>query len=135
MKSKILMIAGYYILPVLLIFSVFLLFRGHHETGGGFVGGLTAASGLALFTITHGREATKNLLPLSSSAITVLGLALLVISGITGLISGGNFLEATRAGFDIPVLGNPGTTFIFDMGVYLVVIGSVTRIVLSLTEE
>jgi multicomponent Na+:H+ antiporter subunit B len=135
MKSKILMAAGSYILPVFLLFSIYLLFRGHVKPGGGFVGGLTAASGFALYTITHGRNATKGLLPFDSSFIIVAGLTLMLLAGVTGFFSGGNFLEATRVKWELPVLGKPATTFLFDLGVYFVVIGSVNKIILTITEE
>lgn len=135
MRSKILLGAGNYLLPVLMLFSVFLLFRGHNSPGGGFVGGLTAASGIAFYIITHGRKPVKNVLPFSSPTITVIGTILLLISGMAGFFFEGNFLQSIHANWELPVIGKPGTAFLFDIGVYCVVVGSVTQIVLTLTSE
>ena len=75
MVSIILATASRYLLPLMLIFSFFLLLRGHNEPGGGFVGGLVAAAAYALYLIANGIEEAKKLLktepikliPLSSS--------------------------------------------------------------------
>jgi multicomponent Na+:H+ antiporter subunit B len=135
MRSKILLGAGNYLLPVLMLFSVFLLFRGHNSPGGGFVGGLTAASGIAFYIITHGRKPVINVLPLSSPTITIIGATFLLIAGVAGFFSDGYFLESISFGPEFPIIGKPDTAFLFDIGVYFVVIGSVTKIVLTLTSE
>lgn len=135
MNSRILMAAGSYLLPVLLLFSVYLLFVGHSKPGGGFVGGLTAASGFALYVITHGRGSTNRLLPFDSAFITVAGLLLMLTAGMIGIFGGNNFLDASRIEWTLPILDKPGTPFVFDLGVYFVVIGTVNKIVLTITEE
>ena len=50
------------IFPLTLVFSVFLLIRGHNEPGGGFVGGLTAAAGLALVLASDGLDKARQVL-------------------------------------------------------------------------
>ena len=62
MFSIILSTASRYLLPLMLIFSFFLLLRGHNEPGGGFVGGLVAAAAYALYLIANGVEEAKKLL-------------------------------------------------------------------------
>jgi L-alanine-DL-glutamate epimerase-like enolase superfamily enzyme len=51
MNSLILRTAARYLLPLLILFSIFLLFRGHNEPGGGFVAGLVAAAAFALYAL------------------------------------------------------------------------------------
>lgn len=135
MNSRILTVSSYYLLPVLFVFSLFLLFRGHEEPGGGFVGGLMASSGFALFTLANGQEAMKKLLPLDTSTLMALGLGIMVLSGVIGLVVKGAFLASAHLPWSMPSIGHPGTALLFDMGVYLVVTGSVIKILLALIDE
>ena len=59
MNPLILRVCGRLVLPVALAFSLFLLWRGHNEPGGGFVGGLMAAAGLAIYALPRGRAALR----------------------------------------------------------------------------
>jgi len=61
------------LLPLLLMFSVFLLLRGHNEPGGGFVGGLMAATGFALFSIAFGSETARRILRIDPLALIGVG--------------------------------------------------------------
>ncbi|MFT7427031.1 MAG: multicomponent Na+:H+ antiporter subunit B, partial [Algoriphagus sp.] len=62
MRTIILKTASSYLLPVLLMFSVFILLRGHYLPGGGFVGGLIASMAYVLHAFANGLSDTKNLL-------------------------------------------------------------------------
>ncbi len=64
MKSNTLILhtAALFIMPLQLMFSVFLLFRGHDEPGGGFIGGLVAASAFVLYAFAFGAEPTRRIL-------------------------------------------------------------------------
>ena len=62
-------------MPLLLLFSVFLLLRGHNEPGGGFVGGLVAAAAFALYVIAFGVERARQALLVKP--LTLLGAGLL----------------------------------------------------------
>jgi multicomponent Na+:H+ antiporter subunit A len=119
------------LMPLLLLFSVFLLMRGHNEPGGGFVGGLIAAAAFALYGIAFGvRRARQALLV---RPLTLLGAGLLValVSGLPAVLSGEPFLEALWTSGPLEV----GTPLLFDVGVYLVVTGVVLMMIFSLAEE
>jgi multicomponent Na+:H+ antiporter subunit A len=119
------------LMPLLLLFSVFLLMRGHNEPGGGFVGGLIAAAAFALYGIAFGvRRARQALLV---RPLTLLGAGLLVAlaSGLPAVLSGEPFLEALWMPGPLEV----GTPLLFDVGVYLVVTGVVLMMIFSLAEE
>jgi multicomponent Na+:H+ antiporter subunit B len=135
MISLILSTATRYLLPLLLLFSLFLLLRGHNEPGGGFVGGLVAASAFVLYAIANGVAAEREILRIEPRVFIAVGLLCAAGSGIPPLLSGLPFMTALWSTQEVPVLGKIGTPLLFDVGVYLVVFGITLMIVLSLAEE
>jgi len=133
--SLILKIATRYLLPLLLVFSIFLLLRGHNDPGGGFVGGLIATSAFALHLMADGAQETQRVLRLDSKLYIGAGLALAALSGLWGLTFGRPFLTAYWSERPLPVIGKLGTPLLFDVGVYLVVLGTVLTILLSLAVD
>lgn len=121
--------------PLTLVFSVFLLVRGHNEPGGGFVGGLTAAAAFALVLASDGLEMARRLLRLDPRTLIGAGLAVALLSGVPPLFDGGAFLTGHWLEAKVPVVGHLGTPFVFDVGVYLAVLGVVATIVFELAEE
>ncbi len=134
-RSILLATAARYLMPLMLIFSVFLLLRGHNEIGGGFVGGLVAASALMLYGIALSPAALRNLLPLEPRLLVGLGLLAALTSALLPVLAGRPFLTGLWLKTPLPVIGKVGTPLLFDMGVYFVVIGVVLWILLSLAEE
>jgi multicomponent Na+:H+ antiporter subunit B len=126
-----------YLLPVLLIFSIYLLFRGHNEPGGGFVGGLVAAIAFTVHATAFQVKSATRMLGVQTHVLIAVGFALAVLSGLIGLTFGETFLHALWMDetVTIPVLGKLGTTFIFDLGVYFAVIGVTLTIFFTLMEE
>ena len=74
MDSLILRSAARLLLPLLLLFSIFLLLRGHNEPGGGFSGGLVAAAAFALLTIATDVPTTRRTLRMSPRVFIGAGL-------------------------------------------------------------
>jgi multisubunit Na+/H+ antiporter MnhB subunit len=119
--------------PLLLLLSLFLLWRGHHEPGGGFVGGLVAASAFVLFAFADGVPAALRALRVSPVRLVPLGLATSLLAGLAGMLAGEPFLTGLWSkGGAGPELGTP---LLFDLGVYLTVLGVVLTILFSLAEE
>ncbi|MFN3405591.1 MAG: Na+/H+ antiporter subunit B [Cytophagaceae bacterium] len=135
MKSFILYTATTYLLPILLLFSVYLLFRGHNEPGGGFVGGLVAAAAHALYVIPHGIKKGRKTLPLKPHYIFLAGLSLCLLAGCIGLFTNQTFMKGVFMDVYIPVLEKPGSPFLFDLGVFMVVEGSILTMIFNLTGE
>lgn len=135
MSSLILSTATRYLLPLLLLFSVFLLTRGHNEPGGGFVGGLVAAAAFALYAIADGVAMARQTLRLQPTSLIGLGLLLAVASGLLALVTGQPFMTGLWSTQSVPVLGKLGTPLLFDVGVYFTVIGVILLIIFSLMEE
>lgn len=133
--SIILSTAVKYLIPLLLVFSFFLLLRGHNEPGGGFVGGLIAAAAYALYTIANGVENAKQFLRIEPLFLIALGLLIALVSGLISLFAGEIFMTGLWMKNEIPVIGKIGTPILFDVGVYFLVLGIVTKIIFSLAEE
>lgn len=135
MQSLILMVASRYLLPLMHVFSIYLLIRGHNKPGGGFVGGLVAATGFILYLMAHDVERARRVLRLDPRLLIAVGLSISLGSGLFSLVAGESFLTGIWLTMQVPVIGHFGTPLIFDTGIYLLVIGVVMLIVLSLAEE
>ena len=137
MTSPILRTTTRFLLPLLLLLSVFLLFRGHHEPGGGFSGGLVAAAAFVLCRFAFGVEEVKRALPVDSHALIGVGLLVAVASGAAALFAGRPIMTGLWAPVPVPGVGNIdlGTPLLFDVGVYLAVVGVALSIILPLAEE
>jgi multicomponent Na+:H+ antiporter subunit A len=119
------------LMPLLLLFSVFLLLRGHNEPGGGFVGGLVAAAAFALYSIAFGVERARRAVLVRPVTLLGAGLLVALLSGLPGVVQGRPFLSALWAPAPMAV----GTPALFDIGVFLVVAGVVLMMIFSLAEE
>jgi multicomponent Na+:H+ antiporter subunit B len=123
--------------PTLVLFSVFLLVTGHDVPGGGFAGGLIASAALLLVFLAFGARGVKRALPLDPEALTGVGLAAAILAGIVGLLFNDTFLTYTYASAELPLVGEVkiSTLLLFDVGVYILVIGLVATAVLRLGTE
>lgn len=123
------------LVPLLLVFSVFLLLRGHNEPGGGFVGGLVAAIALVLHAFACGVADARRALGVPPFRIVAAGLLVAAASGGLALLAGRPYMTGLWLERALPVLGKLGTPVLFDAGVYLVVCGITVTIVFELMEE
>ncbi len=137
MSTLILRTAARYLFPIIMLFSVYALLRGHNDPGGGFVGGLAAASAFTLYALAFDVAAARRLLAIDSGTLIALGLLLAAGSGIVSMITGEPFLTGiwgeltvTRS-FTLKI----GTPLFFDIGVYMVVLGVTLTIILALSED
>jgi multicomponent Na+:H+ antiporter subunit B len=123
-------------LPLLLLFSLFLLIRGHNEPGGGFVGGLVAASSFALYALAFGVPATRTVLGIDPRTLIGVGLLVALVSAVVSLAVGRSLMTGLWVALPLPGLGevHVGTPLLFDIGVYLVVMGVTLTIILVLAE-
>lgn len=124
------------ILPLQLLFSLFLLLRGHNEPGGGFIGGLVAAGALSLYLIVFGAKSGKRALMLNPRDILAAGLLLALAATLPGAFTGEAFFTALWWEFSLaqtPV--KLSTVLIFDIGVYLTVIGTIMTMFVALYER
>lgn len=134
-RSILLSVSVRYLMPLMLVFSVFLLIRGHNEVGGGFAGGLVATSAIMLYAIAFSPAALRELLPIEPRLLVSIGLLSALLSGTIPMLAGKPFMTGIWLKSPLPVIGKVGTPLLFDTGVYLVVIGVVLWILLTLAEE
>lgn len=137
MTSLILSAATRFLLPLLLLFSIFVLLRGHNEPGGGFVGGLIAAAAFALHAIATDARKARRTLRLDPQTLIAIGLATALASGTIALFYDRPFMTGLWVTLHNPWLEELkiGTPLLFDAGVYLVVFGVTLTIILALAEE
>jgi multicomponent Na+:H+ antiporter subunit B len=134
MNSIILKTASNYLLPLLMLFSVFILLRGHYEPGGGFVGGLVASIAFVLHTFANGLEKTKKFLRYHPRIFIPIGLATSLASGLLPMFFLKPFMKSLWLHDPLPVLGMVGTALFFDIGVYFLVIGVTLTILFTISE-
>lgn len=120
-----------------LLFSAFLLFVGHNNPGGGFIGGLVAAAAFILRYVDGGTAAVKQAVPVPPDVILGTGLLVAIVTGLASLVQGGAFLESGSVTLDLPLFGavKVVSSLAFDIGVYLVVVGLALSLLLSLGGE
>ena len=136
MNSIVLRTASRLLVGLLLLFSIFLLLRGHNEPGGGFIGGLVAAAAFVLYALADTENSVRQAIHFDTRSYIAAGL----------LVAGASALFPARRG--LPVLTGVwgefelfgaavelGSPLIFDLGVYIAVIGVALTIVLAMAEE
>jgi multicomponent Na+:H+ antiporter subunit B len=137
MKSTILNLALPLLVPLCLILSLIVLWRGHNEPGGGFIGGLLGAAAIILLVLAYGVDYAIRKMRIAPVNLMAVGLLVAGGSGLLSVMSGKTFLTGLwLPTFNLPLLGSIhlGTPLIFDIGVYLTVFGFVSSVVFSLAE-
>ena len=137
MISLILRTTARYLLPLLVMFSFFLVLRGHNEPGGGFVAGLIAASAWALYALAYTPADARRTFRVEPNLLIAIGLLLSAASGVLSFAAGEPFL--TGIWMELSLFGlakvKVGTPLLFDVGVYLLVWGATLTIILAAAEE
>ncbi|MEM6617942.1 MAG: MnhB domain-containing protein [Pseudomonadota bacterium] len=138
MNSIILRAGTRYLAGLLLLFSLFMLLRGHNEPGGGFIGGLIGSTGFVLYALACGIADARAALRVLPQNIAMAGLGISLLAGIAAGAFGdalftGQWLFIGASGDDkgLPL----STVLIFDIGVYMVVFGSILSLVFAMEEE
>jgi multicomponent Na+:H+ antiporter subunit B len=125
-----------FLCALMILFSIFVCLRGHNEPGGGFIGGLIGASAFAVYGIANGVGAVRKAILFHPMAVAGFGLFFGAMTGLVSLFFGQPFftgqwifLDVFGASFSL------STPMFFDIGVYFVVVGSITSIALALEED
>ncbi len=124
-----------YLFPLLLLFAVFVFLRGHNEPGGGFIAGLTASAAYALYSIAFNAREARRVLGIETRLLIGIGLALALLSGLPAVFNGQPFLTGLWISLPLPdPFGKVGTPLLFDVGVFLTVLGVTLTIMFALEE-
>jgi multicomponent Na+:H+ antiporter subunit B len=119
-------------------FAAYLFLRGHNAPGGGFIAGLASAAALVLLSLVLGLEKLHRLIRVDPVRIAAAGLLLAIICGLAPVLGGGAYLTQFNWHLhNVPLLGelHLGTPLLFDLGVYLVVIGITCKIIFVLAQS
>jgi multicomponent Na+:H+ antiporter subunit B len=132
-ESLILQTAAKLVIPLLLVFAVFALFRGHTATGGGFIGGLIAVSGFALYALAFSSASARDAMRIAPRSLIAVGWGCVLLAALIPVVLGHPLLTGLRA--HLPWFGDQEVTLtiplLFDLGVFFVVVGAGTAILLA----
>ncbi|KQX41999.1 cation:proton antiporter [Devosia sp. Root436] len=121
------------IVAVMLVFSVYVCLRGHNEPGGGFIGGLIAASAMAILGMSSGAAEARRALRIDPLAIAGFGVFIAGFSGLLSLFTGSPFMTSIWLYLELGQTSVPlSTPMVFDIGVYCVVFGTISAVALAL---
>ena len=126
MRWVILRTVSGFLLPFLILFSLFLLVRGHTSPGGGFIAGVMGGLSLALFAITFGYGRSPRPVYLIAS-----GLFISALTGVVSMILGFPFLKSKVLHAEMPFFGaiHIPTSLFFDIGIAIAVVGAILLII------
>lgn len=127
--SSLLSVATRYHVPILALFSLYILMRGHNAPGGGFIAGLILAISVGFYCITFGEKAANKILLIPPQMWVVMGLGTALVSGLLPMLKAENPFVALWFEGRLSWLGSP---LLFDVGVYLLVLGMGTALIFSL---
>ena len=136
-ESAILQIAAQHMRPLLIALSLVVLYRGHNEPGGGFIGGLMLGAAYILYAMAFGVIKTQKTIFFKPVNLTAFGLLLALISGTPALLAGHIFMTGEWITLFPGMIMELklGTPLIFDVGVYFTVAGMLMLVMFSIMEE
>ena len=125
------------IVIVVVTFSFYIFFSGHNEPGGGFIGGLMTAIAILSLYLVFGLQTIKKALPFNYTYFMGAGLLLGGLTGVISMLAGDQYLKQYFGYFQMPIFGEVEltTALIFDLGVYLVVVGTAMTLILTVVED
>ncbi|WP_028309816.1 Na(+)/H(+) antiporter subunit B [Desulfitibacter alkalitolerans] len=124
-------------LYLILAFSIFLFFAGHNMPGGGFIAGLMSAAAIVLMYVAFGSKFITQNMNYDFKIMIAVGLLIAVLSGMGGMVFGYPFLTQFFEYYTFPVFGKVelASAVIFDLGVYLTVVGSAMTVIMTIGEN
>lgn len=131
MKTVIFRTTAHIVIGIMLLFSLYLLLRGHNEPGGGFIGALIAVIAFALLILSESPGYVRRRIHFSPVLIALAGVGISTGSGLFAAFNGNAYLTGLWWKALVPL----GTPLLFDIGVYLAVTGGVLSILLDMAEE
>ena len=135
-RSPILSVVSGWAASAMVVFALWLLWKGHNAPGGGFIGGLLTAAAILLRLMASGRAAS-GLRSERTVLVAVAGLAIALAGAGTPALLGYPFFQQAFEHFHLPLIGDLelATALVFDVGVYVVVIGTIVTVITALTER
>lgn len=125
------------IVLIIIAFSLYLFFAGHNNPGGGFIAALMTAAALILLAVSFGMDTVRRVIRVNYRMLTAIGLSIAILTASGSFLFGAPFLSQAFGHFDLPILGDTelATAVLFDLGVYLAVVGVVMNIIFTIKGE
>ncbi|MED4016743.1 MULTISPECIES: Na(+)/H(+) antiporter subunit B [Sutcliffiella] len=122
---------------LIITFSIYIFFAGHYTPGGGFIGGLMTSAALVLLLLAFDMKTVKTVFPINFMTVSAIGLLICVLTGVGAMFFDAPFLSHTFGYETFPILGETAlaTSTIFDVGVYLIVVGVAMTIIQTIGES
>lgn len=122
---------------IIFTFSIYLFLNGHHQPGGGFIGGLSTAAAIVLLYLSFGIEKVRENIRIDFKKLAAIGVLIAVGTGMAGAVFGKPFLFQIFGHVDLPIFGDTelASAMVFDTGVALAVIGTAVVIILGISED
>lgn len=131
------------VFPFMVVLVIYLLLNGHNRAGGGFIAGVMMSGAIGFQYLAHGKSLAPKFVLLPYREIFCFGLLLSIAVGVIALVRGYPFLTSFHAKLHIPfldVIGKVtpmefGLAQVFDVGIFLVVVGGLVTAILALQED
>lgn len=122
---------------IVLSFAIYLFLSGHNSTGGGFIGGLMTAAALVLLSMAFGMKVSEKIIPVDFRKMIAVGLLTALLTAMGSFLFGAPFLSHAFGHMELPLLGDTelATAVLFDLGVYLAVVGVTMTIIYSIGRD
>jgi multisubunit Na+/H+ antiporter MnhB subunit len=138
MSTVILRTAARFLVPLSLLFALYIYFKGHQSPGGGFVAGLVTAVAVIVHRMAFGRASLRHVMRVRERTLVAVGLLLALGTAVLALPLGLPFFTSGHGYLELPGAAAPfawATVMAFDLGVMLVVTGVVVGMINALSEE
>ena len=121
-------VVGRMLIPFILLFGLYVQFHGEYGPGGGFQAGAIIAASIILYALLEGEGHALDVLPQKLLLNLMAGGAILyAVTGIFGILMGGNFLDYSVLAED-PVKGQQLGILVIEAGVGITVTGTLLAI-------
>lgn len=122
---------------VIFTFSIYLFFSGHHNPGGGFIGGLGFTAAITLLFLAYDIDTVKENISVDFKVVAAIGVLIAVATGAVSMFFNAPFLTQAFDYFQLPIFGKTelATAVLFDVGVALAVIGTSVTVILTISGD
>ncbi len=123
------------LMPIAIVVGLYIFLRGHNEPGGGFVAGLVIAIALLMQYMASGFAWTQERQRIEYHTMIGLGVVIAAATGVGAWLLGRPFLTSAYAYVHLPPIEEfeLATAMLFDLGVFLTVLGAVMLMLYSLS--
>ncbi|NIK79272.1 multicomponent Na+:H+ antiporter subunit A [Paenibacillus castaneae] len=125
------------VIVIILAFSLYLFFSGHNAPGGGFIGALMAAAAFVLLAMAFGSKRVREVISIDFRKLSAVGILIALLTGTGSFLFDLPFLSHAFGYVELPLLGHMewATAMLFDLGVYLTVVGITMTIILAIGRD